>query len=87
MADVEEMKCSNCGHPKHVSVNGTQSCGICLNQYANGKRSIEDCCTTYRVCCGWCNAELYGKQVYTVPAAVPDRRVVVCEKCASKKED
>lgn len=35
-------------------------------------------------CCGWCNVKLHGKPVYTMPTAIPDCRIVVCEKCASK---
>jgi len=36
-------------------------------------------------CCGWCNAKLHGKPIYTMPTAISDCRVLVCEKCASKR--
>jgi hypothetical protein len=39
--------CANCGHPEHVSVDGTQSCGICLNEFGKQLRTLDKCCSHY----------------------------------------
>lgn len=44
---VPKPNCENCGHPYHLSVDGTSSCGICLNEYGRDLRKLEECCSSY----------------------------------------